>query len=354
MPPKKRRKQHFKQKNLNKAAMDLKRQREERFANRAALQERLQKAEEEKKRQELLENCSSSTITTPRPDSPRPAEKRKKPSTPTVSTENANSGSSNSIANVPQTPTVSNAPIEFQVLRVPAMQSNSRLVNEVYKTFLDKMYYDFDDFDKKLLKQSKNGRENLAQMAMDEHEDQMLVTSAVSGITPKKLQRKFMNDVAKRIPTGDPNCPPLVRQAKRIWRRIQEDSVNLALEEDGSVSDNETTTTATTTTTTSGSNSSSSNSNSSSRFHVPSSQMSNMDGGSSSGSRSSKKKSTSKSTSNATTRKWGSKDGMALMAKYMFDCPPCKWVPPPPGMVWGVCSKCGAGYNFSTGEKRYD
>lgn len=56
----------------------------------------------------------------------------------------------------------------------------------------------------------------------------------------------------------------------------------------------------------------------------------------------------------ATTRKWGSKDGMALMAKYMFDCPPCKWVPPPPGMVWGVCSKCGAGYNFSTGEKRYD
>ena len=140
MPPKKRRKQYFKQKNLNKAAMDLKRQREERFANRAALQERLQKAEEEKKRQELLENCSSSTITTPRPDLPRPAEKRKKPSTPTVSTENANSGSSNSIANVPQTLTGSNAPIEFQVLRVPAMQSNSRLVNEVYKTFLDKIH----------------------------------------------------------------------------------------------------------------------------------------------------------------------------------------------------------------------
>ena len=36
------------------------------------------------------------------------------------------------------------------------------------------------------------------------------------------IRRKFNKLQSTRIPTGDPNCPPLVRQAKRIQRNIEE------------------------------------------------------------------------------------------------------------------------------------
>ena len=40
--------------------------------------------------------------------------------------------------------------------------------------------------------------------------------------TVESLKRKFQELAKKKIPTGDPNCPPHVRFAKRIYRKIVE------------------------------------------------------------------------------------------------------------------------------------
>ena len=40
--------------------------------------------------------------------------------------------------------------------------------------------------------------------------------------TIESLKRKFQELAKKKIPTGDPNCPPHVRFAKRIYRKIVE------------------------------------------------------------------------------------------------------------------------------------
>jgi hypothetical protein len=38
--------------------------------------------------------------------------------------------------------------------------------------------------------------------------------------TAESLKRKFQELARKKIPTGDPNCPPYIRDAKRIFRKI--------------------------------------------------------------------------------------------------------------------------------------
>ena len=38
--------------------------------------------------------------------------------------------------------------------------------------------------------------------------------------TAESLRRKFQTLVKKKMKTGDPNCPPHIRRAKRIYRKI--------------------------------------------------------------------------------------------------------------------------------------
>ena len=38
--------------------------------------------------------------------------------------------------------------------------------------------------------------------------------------TPESLKRKFQELARKKIPTGDPQCPPYVRKAKHIYHKI--------------------------------------------------------------------------------------------------------------------------------------
>ena len=38
--------------------------------------------------------------------------------------------------------------------------------------------------------------------------------------TPESLKRKFQELARKKIPTGDPECPPYVRKAKHIYHKI--------------------------------------------------------------------------------------------------------------------------------------
>ncbi len=40
--------------------------------------------------------------------------------------------------------------------------------------------------------------------------------------TAESLRRKFQTLVLKKMKTGDPNCPPHIRSAKRIYRKIVE------------------------------------------------------------------------------------------------------------------------------------
>ena len=40
--------------------------------------------------------------------------------------------------------------------------------------------------------------------------------------TAESLRRKFQTLVKKKMKTGDPNCPPHIRSAKRIYRKIVE------------------------------------------------------------------------------------------------------------------------------------
>ena len=40
--------------------------------------------------------------------------------------------------------------------------------------------------------------------------------------TAESLRRKFQTLVKKKMKTGDPNCPPHIRSAKRIYRKIGE------------------------------------------------------------------------------------------------------------------------------------
>jgi len=40
------------------------------------------------------------------------------------------------------------------------------------------------------------------------------------GRTSESLKRKFQQLARTKIPTGDPNCPPYVRDAKRIYYKI--------------------------------------------------------------------------------------------------------------------------------------
>ena len=58
----------------------------------------------------------------------------------------------------------------------------------------------------------------------------------ITGITPQKLEKKFKSYVCHRMPTGDPNCPEHIRRAKRIWRDIQNEAVNLDVINNGSSS----------------------------------------------------------------------------------------------------------------------
>ena len=103
-----------------------------------------------------------------------------------------------------------------------------------------------------------------------------------------------------------------------------------------------------------GSGSSGSNSGSRESNYVTSSQVStpnaNMSGKSNGGSDGGSRKKKSMAPPSARKRKWGAKDGMQMLANYMLECPPHKLVAPPAGMSWGVCSKCGAGFNFATGK----
>jgi hypothetical protein len=50
----------------------------------------------------------------------------------------------------------------------------------------------------------------------------------ITGITAEKMEKRFKKYVAHRMPTGDPNCPEHVRRAKRLWRDIQNDAVNMS------------------------------------------------------------------------------------------------------------------------------
>ncbi len=61
------------------------------------------------------------------------------------------------------------------------------------------------------------------------------------GQTADSLKRKFKELHNKRIPTGNPNCPPAVVQAKRLRREIVEkmDGTDLNSEAGDGLGDNE-------------------------------------------------------------------------------------------------------------------